>query len=133
MEADFPADYTNKLSINSPPSPWADKLIKEMEELGQVYILTSPGECTSAATGKMNWIKKHFPEYITKFICTKDKWMCAAKNRILIDDSEKKIRKFRERNGHAFLWPNDLKLLDGDIDVDETIEKLKAEIKEYKK
>jgi len=113
--------------------PWTKKLVEEMEKLGQVYFLTSPGECTTAPSGKMAWIKKHFPDYITKFICVKDKWLCAAKNRILIDDSEKKIRKFREYNGHAFLWPNDLKLLDGDVDVDETIEKLKAEIVGYKK
>jgi len=114
-------------------APWTKKLIKAMEELGTVYILTSPGVCTTAPTGKMEWIKKHFTEYIDKLIIVKDKWLCAGKNRILIDDSANKVEDFREHGGHAFHWPNDLALLDGDIDVDETIEKLKKEIEEYKK
>ena len=122
-------DWWANLNLN----PWTKKLVEEMEKLGTVYILTSPGSCVSAPSGKMKWIEKHFPDLITKFICVKDKWICAGKNRILIDDSEKKIEAFREHGGHAFHWPNDLALLDGDIDVDETIEKLKEEISNYKK
>ena len=118
---------------NLESTSWAKKLIEAMEKLGTVYILSSPGSCISAPSGKMSWIEKHFPDYITKLICVKDKWLCASKNRILIDDSYKKIEAFREHGGHAFLWPNDIALLDGDIDVDETIEKLKKEVKEYKK
>jgi len=122
-------DWWANLDLN----PWAKKLVEEMEKLGTVYILTSPGSCVSAPSGKMEWIEKHFPDLLTKLIIVKDKWLCAGKNRILIDDSEKKIEDFREHGGHAFHWPNDLALLDGDIDVDETIEKLKEEIEEYKK
>jgi len=121
-------EWWANLGIN----PWSKKLVEEMEKLGTVYILTSPGSCTTAPSGKMEWIEKHFPDLVTKFICGKDKWLCANKNRILIDDSTDKVEKFREHGGHAFLWPNDLKLLDGDEDVDEAIEKLKEEIKGYK-
>jgi len=117
---------------NLKPNTWTKKLVEEMEKLGTVYILTSPGSCITAPSGKMAWIEKHFPDLLTKLIIVKDKWICAGKNRILIDDSENKIEDFREHGGHAFHWPNDLALIDGDIDVDETIEKLKEEIKGYK-
>ena len=111
--------------------PWADKLIKEMEKLGEVYFLTSPGSCVPAPTGKMQWIKDH--GYNTdNLILAKNKHYCAAPNRILVDDSEKKVVKFREFGGHAFHWPNDLRLIDGDENVDEVIEKLKKEIENYK-
>jgi len=111
--------------------PWAKKLIAEMKKLGDVYFLTSPGTCIPAPSGKMEWIEKHFPDLLEKLIICKDKEMCANKNTILIDDSEKKIEAFRDAGGHAFLWPNCLKLLDEDIDVDETLEQLVEEIKGY--
>lgn len=111
--------------------PWAKKLIAEMEKLGQVYILTSPGTCVPAPTGKMIWIKKYFPQLLKKLIICKDKERLATPNSILIDDTEGKIEAFRKEGGHAFLWPNFLKLLDGDIDADETIDKLVSEIKGY--
>jgi 5'(3')-deoxyribonucleotidase len=122
-------DWWANLGVN----PWAKKLIEEMGKLGTVYLLTSPGSCIPAPSGKMEWIDKHFPDLLTKLICGKDKFRCASKNSILIDDSAKKVEAFREYGGHAFHWPNDLRLLDGDEDVDEVIEKLKEEIKEYKK
>ena len=118
---------------NLDPLPWAKKLMKAMEELGTVYILTSPGKCISAPSGKMEWLEKHFPEYLEKFICVRDKWIAAGEIDILVDDSIKKVEAFREHGSHAFHWPNDLRLLDGEEDVDEVIEKLKEEIKEYKK
>ena len=116
---------------NLEPLPWADKLIKEMEKLGKVCFLTSPGYCLSAPTGKMQWIKDKGYN-IMNLIIAKEKHYCAAPNRILIDDSDNKIAKFREYGGHAFHWPNDFKLIDGDEKVDEVIEKLKKEIESYK-
>jgi 5'(3')-deoxyribonucleotidase len=112
--------------------PWAKKLFDTMQKHGNVYILTSPGVCTDAPSGKMVWIQNNFGD-IEKLIICKDKYRCATKNTILIDDSYKKIDAFREAGGHAFLWPNPCSLEDGDIDVDETIDKLVEEIKSYKK
>ena len=113
--------------------PWSHKLIDEMEKLGTVYFLTSPGSCVPAPSGKMAWIKEHFgDEYVKKLIICKDKFRLATSNSVLIDDTDKKIEAFKEK-GKVFHWPNDLALQDGDIDVDETIEELKEKIKGWKK
>ena len=114
------------------PYPWAKKLYDTMQKHGEVYILTSPGVCTHAPSGKMVWIENNFGD-IEKLIICKDKYRCATKNSILIDDSHKKIDAFRDAGGHAFLWPNFCSLQDEDINVDETIDKLVKEIKSYKK
>lgn len=113
--------------------PWTQKLIKELEKISEVYFLTSPGSCISAPSGKMEWLKNHFGEkYITKLIICKDKYICASNDRILVDDSKKKIDKFRENGGHTFTWPNCYVLLDEEKDWKEVIDELKEEIKKYK-
>ena len=113
--------------------PWTQKLVEELEKISEVYFLTSPGSCVPAPSGKMEWIKNHFgEEYITKLIICKDKYICASDKRILVDDSKKKIDKFREYGGHVFLWPNCYVLLDEEKDWKEAIDELKEEIKKYK-
>ena len=114
--------------------PWGKKLVTEMEKLGTVYFLTSPGECVTAPTGKFEWIKKHFGnDYVLRTIICKDKWLCASPNSILVDDSEHKVDTFRENGGHSFLWPNCLKMLDNIVNSDETIDELKSLVQKYKK
>lgn len=119
-------DFWSKLDI----LPWAKKLIEEMEKLGEVYFLTSPGTCVPAPSGKMEWVNKYFPKMIERLIICKNKEMCANKNAVLVDDSEKKVEKFREAGGHAFLWPNNLKLED-EGNSDGIIDKLVKEVKGY--
>jgi len=105
--------------------PWSKELVRRMEKLGDVFFLTSPGSCIHSPSGKMEWIKEHFGiEYMKKTIITKHKYMCAAPNRVLIDDEKNKVQKFREFGGHAFIWPDCLCLLDGDKDVNGVTDKL---------
>ena len=112
--------------VNLELLPWAKKLYGEMSKLGEVCFLTSPSKhaetAAIASSGKVKWIDKHFKT--TKWIIAYNKEFMASDDSILIDDSEEKIISFRKWGGHAFHWPNDLKLLDKDIDVDETINEL---------
>lgn len=119
--------------------PWAKKLYNEMDKLGEVALLTSNGKITeyvdsagSAAKGKCEWVKKHFNT--NSLIIAHDKHFCASSNTILIDDSPDKIEKFIEWGGHGFLWPNQYRLKDEDVevDVDDIIKALCEMIEEIK-
>jgi len=109
--------------------PWAKKLYNELEKkTSMLCFLTAPARNEISLAGKAKWIKKHFDT--TDFLIGKPKYFCANKNSLLIDDTKKRTDKFKEHGGNAFLWPNPNKLLDGDIDVDDTINELMEYINE---
>ena len=108
--------------------PWAKDLWDELNKLSdEVCFLTSPSSEPDCASGKVEWIKKHFDT--KSFLIGSKKYLCANLNTILIDDSKKKIDKFEEYGGNVFLWPEALSLLDGDIDIEKTKKDLFVEIK----
>jgi len=109
--------------------PWTTRIVQETRSLGELYFLTSPGSCLPASSGKMMWLSNNFPDLLDKLIICKDKHVFAGKNRFLIDDDIKKIEMFRKHGGHAFQWPNQYKLLDGDEDVERVLDRLIHEIK----
>lgn len=116
--------------------PWSKKLYKKLEELGDDFaILTSPGKYTeiasNACNGKVLWLDSHFNNK-EDYIFAYKKFLCANENAILVDDSPNKIDPFNEAGGHGFLWPDPLSLLDGDINVDDTIDELVGYIKRMK-
>lgn len=105
--------------------PWATHLINKMKEFGEIHFLTSPGLCEMAPTGKMQWIIKYFgKEYLKQVIITKHKYMCAGSDRILIDDSERRLKEFKDEGGHIFQWPCPFFLEDFDITVDDVMKSL---------
>jgi hypothetical protein len=113
--------------------PWANKLYKKLQEKSPyVCFLTSPAENEISLSGKAKWVKKHF-DNTTEFLIGKPKWYCANKNTLLIDNSKKNTDKFDDFNGNTFLWPNSNKLLDGDINVNDTIKELMEYIDELRK
>jgi len=114
--------------------PWAKKLYNTLKELGDEFsILSSPGKfpdvaCT-ACHGKVYWLDEHFDNN-KDYIFAYNKAICANENAILVDDSQHKIDPFIEAGGHGFLWPDPLSLMDGDVDVDKTIDELVTYIKQ---
>ena len=48
------------------------------------------------------------------------KHLFANPNILLVDDTEKKIKQFRDYGGHAFKWPCPLSIIDGDIKIEGT-------------
>ncbi len=114
--------------------PWSKKLYNKLKELGDEFsILSSPGKFTeiasSACDGKVLWLDNHFSNK-EDYIFAYKKYLCASKDVILVDDSQHKIDPFVEAGGHGFLWPDPLSLMDGDVDVDSTIDELVEYIKQ---
>lgn len=113
--------------------PWADRLYEELNKLSDDFsFLTSPSSNPVCASGKIKWLQKHFGNKFKGFLIGKNKHLCAGPNTILIDDDKKKVKKFREYGGHAYLWPHPLVLLDGDKDPDDVIDEVIEQIKEIK-
>lgn len=105
--------------------PWAKELYEKLNEKADHFcFLTSPSNNPSCAAGKIEWLKKHFGENFKDFLIGRNKHLCASSRSILIDDNKGKIKKFRSFGGHVFQWPHPLSLIDGDIDINETIKEL---------
>ena len=114
--------------------PWADKLYASLTRVSKDFLfLSSPSNNPICAQGKIMWMKKHFGDHFKRFLIGRDKHMCAHPNTLLIDDNKKKCDKFEEWGGNVFRWPHPLKLIDGDINVDDTIKELMDYIEELKK
>lgn len=116
--------------------PWSKKLYKALEEIADEFsILSSPGKFTATACtachGKVIWLDNHFNNK-ENYLFGYNKSLCASDNAILVDDRKHKIDSFIKAGGHGFVWPNPLSLLDGDIDVDNTIDELLEYIKGMK-
>lgn len=108
--------------------PWSKKLYNAVKGASDEFsILSSPGKfpitASQACAGKVLWLDKHFDNHEDYIFCYQ-KYRCADENSVLVDDSDYKIEPFQEAGGNGFLWPNPLSLLDGDVDVDETINDL---------
>ena len=106
--------------------PWADELVERASKLGNVSFLTSPGNIIKhtdtaaiAAYGKIKWCAKHFPNI--PLVISYEKYPCACRNSILVDDSMHKIEAFKKHGGNAFWWPNQYSFFDKDLDVQEVI------------
>lgn len=84
---------------------WSDELVKLCEQYGDLFILTAPSRNPYCLAGKMMWIKKYYPQLVRKIIITPHKYLCAARNRILIDDTDAKIEKFAKHGGKTILFP----------------------------
>jgi 5'(3')-deoxyribonucleotidase len=112
-----------------PLFPWAKDLYEELKSMNpNVCFLTSPSDVPDCVKGKMMWINKHFE---TKdFLIGPAKHFCANKKSLLIDDYPKKVNKFEEYGGTGFLWPEGFSLIDGDIDLEETMEDLFEKVRE---
>ena len=92
-----------------PKYSWSDKLLKKCFKLvgeENVFILSAPSGGASCH-GKLNWLKKNYPEIGDRYILTPHKHLLAQDDAILIDDSDWKVDKFRENRGHAVLFPQD--------------------------
>lgn len=69
------------------------------------YFLSSPAMSPNCFYGKAAWIHKHFPGYINRLILTGHKHFVASPNRLLVDDSDTNIAKFKKHGGNTLLIP----------------------------
>jgi 5'(3')-deoxyribonucleotidase len=113
--------------------PWADDLISLLKkETKELIFLTSPSKSPICYSGKIKWILKNYPKMSRDVLMGCKKYMVAAPNVLLIDDTEKKVKEFKEYGGHTFKWPCPLSIIDGDVDVEDVFKDLKEAIKEVK-
>lgn len=91
---------------NLEPYNWCRYLHTRLDEVGVVYICTSPSMNPECAKAKVAWLQdKMFNKYYRKFIITPQKHLLANKNSILIDDSEKNTSRFFNEGGKFVLFP----------------------------
>lgn len=104
-----------------PPMKGAKAFYDAVCDLGDTYFLTSPGMSAGCFGGKAEWITKFVPEQgkfiLKKLTVTTNKHFLARPNRILIDDTPKKIKAWEEAGGIGILH-------DGDLNA--TLNKVKA-------
>ncbi len=114
--------------------PWGMELYEKLKSKADHFsFLTSPSSNPICAAGKMEFLHKHFGEEFKDFLIGKNKHLCASSRSLLVDDNKGKVKKFRDFGGHAFLWPNAFALLDGDVNIDDTIKELMEYIDELSK
>ncbi|MFW6173062.1 MAG: 5' nucleotidase, NT5C type [Elusimicrobiota bacterium] len=116
---------------NMEPLPWA----KDLYDLAKQYdfaFLTSPGKCPFAASGKCVWIKKNFgDDAIEDLVIARNKWRCANNQTILVDDQSDNIDDFIKQEGGGFLWPQELRIIDEDVKIDDVMDDLKEYIDSF--
>ena len=81
---------------------WFDELIDVVGD--DFFISTSPGLCPHAPSGKAEWLREKFGKSFNRFFIGSHKYLLADWSSVLIDDSDKKCKKFGEI-GTAILFP----------------------------
>jgi len=88
------------------PQPWAHKLVDALEQMGDLYIVSSQSDHPSGVEGKAQWMLQHFPHlYARRTFFGADKWLMARPNAILVDDRVKNVRNFNDEGGIGVLFP----------------------------
>lgn len=81
------------------------EVVEERFGVKNVCLLTSPVAADGCIDGKMDWIKKHLPQYSRQFLVGPAKEFCANSNHFLVDDFEENIDKFNASGGRGVLVP----------------------------
>jgi 5'(3')-deoxyribonucleotidase len=113
--------------------PWADDLIDLLKkETKDLFFLSSPSKSPICYSGKIKWVLKNYPKMDRSVFLGCKKHLFANPNILLVDDTEKKIKEFRDYGGHAFKWPCPLSIIDGDLDIEDVLQDLKDYLQEIK-
>ena len=88
-----------------------------------IGLLTSPCRTAGCAEGKIDWVKKHLPQYSRHLFIGSAKQLFAGPSKILVDDHNANVDRFAQAGGNVVLVPrpwNDCKQYtrpDGSFDV----------------
>ncbi len=96
-----------------PKTDDADQIISIiLKHTQNVFLVTKP-VLTAGASGKIQWIRKHFPAFEKSFFLTPCREEMADKWTILVDDQSENVDLFNHRGGHGILlgrpWNRKLK------------------------
>lgn len=70
-----------------------------------VALLSSPCDTPGCADGKRDWVRRHLPEYRRRLFLGSAKEMFAGPTKILVDDHDGNVEKFRRAGGRAVMPP----------------------------
>jgi hypothetical protein len=70
-----------------------------------VYLLSHPCPTYGCLEGKKRWVDQHLPDYRGRLFLGAAKHAFAAATKVLIDDSDDNVARFRAAGGHAVLVP----------------------------
>ena len=70
-----------------------------------VCLLTSPCATRGCAEGKIEWVRKHFPQFKRRVLVGEAKEFCASPTSMLVDDHDNNIDAFHRAGGWVFLYP----------------------------
>lgn len=84
---------------------WSQDLFKVCQKYGEVFICSTPSRHPNSSAGKVCWLQKWAGSRFRDYILTEHKYLLAGPDRILIDDSDTNIFKFKEHGGHGILFP----------------------------
>ena len=88
------------------PYPWFDELWSLEQSVAEhVVISTSPGRCPTGHFGKAIWLRQRGIHPTVNGMIGRRKELLAAPGRILIDDSDRNIRKWESHGGVGILFP----------------------------
>lgn len=100
-------EYGERFWTWMPPLPWAAALVEALErrEL-EWYVVSSPPRDPCAASGKVRWLKRYFDPTWDRYVLTSHKHLLASPRTLLIDDSEKNLKRFAAAGGRTLLFPS---------------------------
>jgi 5'(3')-deoxyribonucleotidase len=105
-------DFFNRITsagedywANIPEFPHTRELYDYCCKMATTRILSAPTYDPRSLSGKLKWLQARFGYNFRDYIFTARKEDCAANDRVLIDDHELNIRRFKECGGHGILWP----------------------------
>jgi hypothetical protein len=83
--------------------PWANELLTQVSAMAPVALLSTPSKSAFCHSGKRVWVDEHAPDF--ELILCKSKHFLAAPGRVLIDDNDGNIKKWRDNGGIGILFP----------------------------
>ena len=93
---------------NLDPLPYCHEVVELLSErFGEenICLLTSPIRTDGCIDGKMDWIRKHLPQFKRRFLVGPAKQFAASSSHVLVDDRPKNIEEFKAVGGNVFMFP----------------------------
>lgn len=85
------------------------KFLERLEKVNKnrIVLMTSPCDTPGGVEGKIAWIRREMPEFATgrRFFIGSPKDLAAGPSKLLIDDNDSNVEKFRAEGGSAVLIP----------------------------
>lgn len=81
------------------------KIVEETFGKENVCLLTAPCPTRGCRDGKVDWVRKHMPEYESRMLMGEAKGFCTSLNRWLIDDANHNEETFKKKGGNFILVP----------------------------